>query len=399
MFYTSCSFTPHQERLEPVTLEEKIEARNRLEKARKEFYSLLTSKVKTRSIESGESHETYITNESITNIEVTITNQVSGEIITTNLIITNFSVSTNTYEMSPMDVLYAKGMLEINAGETNAVDNYLKDIGLYDEAMEIKEKYELDKAMKTLYSPTGTKNQTDDFYTNFLKTGDILLSIGPSSQGTSIAAPFIPGTWKHAGLMDKREYNKNRIWFIFTASNKTRESQEVVREYYILWWKIQEKRGACVGWESIKQWKDEWCVSAYRVKGYSETKGQNALDYVKQFIRKKFAFLVPVSKWVDARWEWRYVEFRLFGWWGPLVGTWCWVWVPGHYEITTKPFTKENNEYWYCTKVAYRAWKSQNINIEYSGGRWDPWVSPDDIRDSLKDGTIEHIGGNDPWNP
>jgi len=362
VFYTSCSFTPHQERLEPVTLEEKIEARNRLEKARKEFYSLLTSKVKTRSIESGESHETYITNESITNIELTITNEESGEIITTNLIITNFSVSTNTYEMSPMDVLYAKGMLEINAGETNAVDNYLKDIGLYDEAMEIKEKYELDKAMKTLYSPTGTKNQTDNFYTNFLKTGDILLSIGPSSRGTSIAAPFIPGTWKHCGLMDKREYKKkDRIWFIFTAYDKTRESQEVVREYYILWWKIQEKRGACVGWESIKQWKDEWCVSAYRVKGYSEAKGKNALDYIKQFIRKKFAFLV--------------------------------------YKITIIPVTKENNEYWYCTKVAYRAWKSQNINIEYSGGRWDPWVSPDDIRDSLKDGTIEHIGGNDPWNP
>ncbi len=389
------------EELKIVTKEQKLEARERLEKAREEFYSLLSKKYNVKSLEElNGGHETYITNEFVTNIEVVLTNEESGEILTTNLTVTTISISTNSYETSPMDTLYAKGMLEIN-GETNAADNYLKEIGLYDEAIEIAEKYNLEEAVKTIYSRTredvATRNQTDDFYlnTNNLKTGDILLSIGQSSQITSLVALVIPGTWKHAGIMDRRriELGENQ-WFIYSASDKTAESKEVVDKITIFGITIWEKkRGACVGWESRQQWKDEAKVSAYRVKNYTEQKGEAALDYVLQFRQKPYGMLKTEVVYVPGRWTWGIIG-TFFG-----IPIWGWIWFLPRYETRITSVKRNENDYWYCTKLCYRAWLSQGINIEYSGGRWDNFVSPDDIRNSINDGTIYHIGGDNPWNP
>ncbi len=171
----------------------------------------------------------------------------------------------------------------------------------------------------------------------------------------------------------------------------------MVKMNYFLGFKIwEEKRGRCVGWESVDQWKGEWMVSAYRVKNYNADSARKALDYVTQFIRRRFEFFVTKTKWIPERWEMREIRLPLpFG----VIRIRVPVWIPSSLQLIFRPVRKAEDDYWYCTKVVYRAWLSQGVNIEYSGGRRDDFVFPDDMKNSINDGTIYHINGNDPWNP
>ncbi|MCK4260129.1 MAG: hypothetical protein KAX49_14210 [Halanaerobiales bacterium] len=102
--------------------------------------------------------------------------------------------------------------------------------------------------------------------------------------------------------------------------------------------------GFCVGYETKLKWSEKTAVSVWRPYGRTYTKARAALNYSKQFVGKP-------------------------------------------YSVFT---SRSSNDDWYCSKVVYRGWLSQGINLEDEG--WlDTWVTPSNL---AEDGMTYWVGGD-----
>ena len=176
--------------------------------------------------------------------------------------------------------------------------------------------------------------------------------------------------------------------------------------------------GGAVGYETSTKWGEETEVAIYGLKNVNEEQRNKSVEYAKSKVGcTNFNF-------VDRVFKTNIVKTILFkkvkiyigdtGWWPFMVP-----YVVDRKVITEYivPANKNNEDHWYCSKLVYKSWLSQNVNIEYSGGRqsefkpdnevaaqlvglitenetldygWGDYefVTPQNIADSEKDGTV-----------
>ncbi len=211
------------------------------------------------------------------------------------------------------------------------LNKLLEENGLNDKLQIIIDKYDLSEQQKILnmkskrlkYGLTGSdtvsRKVSESFFnnSNFLD-GDIFLSYKISGSSSFLPVGLlIPGHWKHSGI-----YAKTKPF----SSNKS---------YSILSASNKTSHGFAVGYESRIKWSEEDAVAALRVRGRTNAKALAAVDYGSQFVGREFSFSA----------------------------------------------SRTSNDTWYCSKVVYRSWLSQGINLEPKIGFFDFHVTPQNIWD------------------
>ncbi len=248
--------------------------------------------------------------------------------------------ASQTRDWDLKDRLIAEAWTAYYSGDASELERLLKENGLYDQAMKLIDTYELKEKESTLALPSGLTDPASrsvgySFF-NTLYHGDVLVCYGGSSSSSStLLGLLIPGHWKHAGIWD---YDRRDLSYsVLSASNET--------DYH------QNNPGLLgrVGYESKEKWIGESAVAGLRVNGRTAAKAAAAVNYGKTFIGKEFNFFV----------------------------------------------TRDSNDQFYCSKLVWRCWKSQNIDLEYNTWYYwrGQWVTPTDIWD---DGDTSFIGG-DSW--
>ncbi len=233
----------------------------------------------------------------------------------------------------------------IYTGDISDFVKKAKDYGVYDDFKKIVAKYDVKENSRVLRSYTVDSSSRSISSTKFvdgsMRSGDILLCAGVGENSTSIsyvADTVIPGDWKHAGLYDAQAIDDEYV--VFTASNVTdaflnggTSSSESSSSSSSSSSGIE----GAVGYENIAKWTSLPYVKVIRVKGSTAAKGQSAVNYVKNFTGCEYSLFV----------------------------------------------TRPTNEKWYCSKVCYRAWLNEGIDIEYN--KWyyprGYWVTPTDLDD------------------
>ena len=243
---------------------------------------------------------------------------------------------------APADRLEAAAWTGILNDDPKETIKLVKEYGLYDDLMKIIKDYDLENCVQIRND--GARNAARSITTSQInsssKTGDIFLShsYDSSHAGASVALLYAltKGYYKHAGVMDKR---RTSDYCILSASD---ENDHFTKG-------VDEGLGA-VGYESKAKWSSSGlAVCLMRVKNVTETQCNNALDYGKQFLGKP-------------------------------------------YGLTT---TRDSNDSFYCSKVVYRCWLSQNRDLEYNTWYYikGPFVTPQDIYD---DSDTTYILGDKP---
>lgn len=234
---------------------------------------------------------------------------------------------------SVKDTIIGLAWNALYSGDTTELVSYLKETKLYQKYLEIVAKYNLTKCQEILDKPSGvtatdSKSQSSSFFTSSSRySGDIFLCTGGGSVAV-ILGVLIPGHWDHAGMMDRAAPNSSAP--ILSASDET-------------------SHGFGVGYETINKWTKKSSVIALRVKGYTTSKGQGAVNYSKQFLGK---------------------PYNIFA-------------------------SRDSNSDWYCSKVVWRGWKSQGKDLEYNTWYYfrGVWVTPQDL---YEDSDTYYVAG-DKW--
>lgn len=227
-----------------------------------------------------------------------------------------------------------------NTGDDSEVVSLLKENDLYDKCLDIIDKYNLDEEQEIISTPSssvagGSRAVNLTFMnSSTMVTGDIVLCYGgATSSSGSLLGLVIPGTWKHAGLIDR---GAPAGWAVLSASNETNtylaDSDGVVGR---------------VGWETADKWTKKDAVTALRVSNSTQSKRNAAVSYGRQFVGKPYNLAVG----------------------------------------------RDDNSSWYCSKVVYRSYKSQGFDLEYNTWYYirGPWVTPQDLYD---DSDTYYIGGD-----
>ncbi|MDD7416426.1 MAG: YiiX/YebB-like N1pC/P60 family cysteine hydrolase [Treponemataceae bacterium] len=211
---------------------------------------------------------------------------------------------------------------------TNEYDEFiklLKDNGLYKDAIKITKKYNVKQNERIVNSNNfSSRSINSDFFTNSeLRDGDIFLCSALDSaynSSSAVAAIFIKGEWKHAGLFVSSR--RNSQYPIFSASTFTDTSEQ--------------RTGNFVGYDNRDMWIVRGRTQARRVRNSTPYQGTAALNYVQQFYGKKFNLLAY----------------------------------------------RNTDTSWYCSKLVYRAWLSQGYNLEADSGKNQGYhVTPQDLHD------------------
>ncbi len=217
------------------------------------------------------------------------------------------------------------------SGDDSEFKELLKENGLYDDFLEICEKYDLKTQQEylsqknTVLSSDSKKNVEASFFDQFVD-GDIFVCYGYESFIDELGTIFTPGRWKHSGMMDKHTpWQGDRNICILSASRNT-------------------THGFAVGYETREKWTHNSTVAAVRVKGWTAEAARKAVEYCQ-----------------------------------PFIGA--------DYSVFTG---KENENLWYCSKIVYKAWQSQGVDLEPT--KWDAWVTPTDL---YNDGDTYLIAGNE----
>lgn len=176
-------------------------------------------------------------------------------------------------------------------------------------------------------------------------TGDILLCYGRNSTGFVIS-PFT-GKWMHAGLFDKREYQRGVKGSVRYCIASAAMATTTIKN--------------CAGWESVEKWATDTEIICFRVKGVGATKGERAVDYaVKKIFGTKFR--LPSFR--------RDIEMK--------VNLFNKIQIPISFPSKTVN----------CAEVVYHAWKSQGIELGMWKGIPDTeskewgWITPTEISTS-----------------
>ncbi|MCQ2598096.1 MAG: hypothetical protein MJ181_09635 [Treponema sp.] len=223
-----------------------------------------------------------------------------------------------------------------------AVVELLKENGLYESCMDIIEKYDLEEVQKVMDTKSTSARKISASLigpNSSIPTGAVLLSHGNGSSTNGSSAAMLnmvtPGIWKHAGIYDARKKSTNRC--IYSASNKTDKYLNNTSAYLL----------GAVGWESIYDWADgSSSVCIMDVRNRTKAKAEAAINYGVNVLYGK--------------------GYNL------LLG-------------------RDNNDGAYCSKVVYRCWKSQGINLEPTQYWYDAYVTPQDLAD---DGDTFYLAGD-----
>lgn len=216
--------------------------------------------------------------------------------------------------------------------DDSAVVELLKENGLYESCVEIIEKYDLENVQKVMDTKSnGARTISASLIgpNSTIPTGAVLVCHGNGSSTNGSSAAMLnmvtPGIWKHAGIYDARRKASARC--IYSASNQTDAYLNNKSNYAI----------GAVGWESIYSWADGTSsVCILDVKGRTYSKAVAAINYGINVLYGK--------------------GYNL------LLG-------------------RNNNNGAYCSKVVYRCWLSQGINLEPSQAWYDAYVTPQDLAD------------------
>ncbi len=218
-----------------------------------------------------------------------------------------------------------------NTGDTSKLVNYLKEQNLYERYQAISRKYDLDKQEQILTAKPVTGNlgmqSVTESFFDNYLTGDFFLCYGDKSTDSSLGKSF--------GMLIPGIWKHAGIM----------DTQAPDRNAPVLSASNATTSGFCVGDETENKWANEASVSAYRVNGRTDSKARNGVDYAKQFVGQPYNILA----------------------------------------------SRSSDTGWYCSKVVYRAWLSQGINIEPTPWITDPWVTPTDLAD---DSDTYWIGGD-----
>jgi hypothetical protein len=111
----------------------------------------------------------------------------------------------------------------------------------------------------------------------------------------------------------------------------------LTQPYFLLSASADTDQGSMkVGYERIEKYKLENEIAVVRLKDATYEKARAAIDYGDQFLGRKFNFFA----------------------------------------------TRKGDDQWYCSKVVYRAWLSQGINLEAKALPGDTHVTPTDLYNS-----------------
>jgi hypothetical protein len=159
--------------------------------------------------------------------------------------------------------------------------------------------------------------------------GDVFLSYSKEDSSSKLIGFFIPGHWKHAGFMDRTNPWNSDPNWCVLSANSG------------------TTHGFAVGYESRAKWAASTAVAGLRVRGRTDTKARAALDYSRQYLGQP-------------------------------------------YSVFT---SRSSNSSWYCSKVVWRGWDSQGIDLEYNTWYYwrGQWVTPQDLWD---DSDTYFIGGD-----
>ncbi|MEK6796313.1 MAG: hypothetical protein AABZ39_16150 [Spirochaetota bacterium] len=287
--------------------------------------------------------------------------------------VSNYLASTNSWGVR--EDLYGVAMEAYGKGNTAVLTDFIQKKGLLPKVRSLEAKYDLLRHQKNLSIKLRTKAITHANIADNLD-GDIYLcyTAGLASAVIGLAT----GThWSHAGVLDRSrltlnaddpDFSAQRVFL--SASDQTGNnpsgsgsglSGSGTGSGFI----------AQVGYETIAKWEGETAACSYRAIGRSDAAARGAIDYGAQFVGKGYSFFTD-------RWD---------------------------------------NENWYCSKVAFRAWHAMGVNLEQryqtfyytywvnytfpilwwtvtvslpalgSYSQWiaandDIWVTPDDLKDN-----------------
>lgn len=205
-----------------------------------------------------------------------------------------------------------------NTGDDTKLKILLSDNDLLDKYNDLLEKYNIPKMNEKLaYTeksrsfglPKYTKKYAPQWMWN-LQMGDILLMHEPGS----FFAGLVPGRWDHAGIVDTRGWGSRNDLRVLSCGAYNETHSKVAFDV----------RYACVGYESLYHYASIGKTAAYRVRSTTSTQRRKALDYMKQFLGRKYSLLS----------------------------------------------SKSNTSTFNCCEVPYRAWLSQGRTIQAPNGSW-----------------------------
>lgn len=216
-----------------------------------------------------------------------------------------------------------------NTGDETRLVNLLKEEGLYQKYQKISNKYNLAEQHRILRSSdtASVQSVTESFFDSYYD-GDIFLCYGGGDGSSSSSG---------SGFGDLIPGIWKHSGFMDTDASDPSAP--------ILSASDKTTSGFCVGYETKTKWAGEASVSVWRVSGRTAAKARAAVDYSRNYIGK---------------------PYNIFS-------------------------TRKGDDQWYCSKVVWRGWLSQGIDIEPSPWFTDPWVTPTDL---AEDSDTYWIGGD-----
>ncbi|PID94726.1 MAG: hypothetical protein CSA89_00760 [Bacteroidales bacterium] len=201
-------------------------------------------------------------------------------------------------------------------GDDTKFIRFLRSNDLYDIYQDIVKKYMIEERAgeESLKACSGYEPVTfDNLKSNKFIDGDVFVkyddyssnSSNNSSSGSSSGSNFlnwiIPGHWGHGAFLDVKKRQKADNYFLLSASNEV------------------EQGGTKVGYDKVDgYWSIATEVAVCRVKNQSQYRRRASIEYSKQFIGRDFTFFCK----------------------------------------------RMTNSHFYCSKVVYRGWLSQGVELE-----------------------------------
>lgn len=248
-------------------------------------------------------------------------------------LLSNHLASTNSWGIR--ENLKAMAMDASVKDDTAALEGFIREKGLLPTVRSLEAKYGLLRHQKNLAVKRRMKAITASQVMDNID-GDIFLCY------TAGAASFVIGLatgshWTHAGVFDRTLISLNpddpnlSSQRVFLSSSDRTGGNAPGSGIGVGGSGTGSGFLAEVGYETIAKWEEETAACSYRVIGRSDAQARGALDYGAQFLGKGYSFFTD-------RWD---------------------------------------NENWYCSKVAFRAWHAMGVDLEqrYQTFYYTYWVN------------------------
>jgi hypothetical protein len=230
------------------------------------------------------------------------------------------SVSADASGLSVKDKLMTLAWDAYYTKDDSQLEAYLKANGLYDKCREIMGAYDIEAQTKIMNQPSGvTAGDNRSVSTSFFNCTTLLNGDFFLCYGSGSSS------------------SSSLIGFFIPGHWKHAGQLDRYSAYAnapILSASDQTTHGFAVGYETTTKWAGESAVMAMRASGRTDTKAVAANNYGKQFLGRGYA----------------------------LSG-------------------RNDNATWYCSKLIWRSWLSQGIDLEPAPFFLDSFVTPQDLFD------------------